>query len=241
MENFIEDITDNINYMFEYNSSEFEWCESHFQYMNNSYIVEYWNTITSLFFTLVGFYGIMRSEKRANKFYGMLATIGLFSAYFHATLSFSGQLLDEIGISLIMIFANYELYQHDHLGIRVINFFALVQLIVQFTFSTYNRFVLFVYALLFVNKFWLALRSHNKKIRWFSHISIGLFTMSVMCWFLDFYACVRNSPFNFHGMWHIFIALTAYFTIETCLSYYISANKVQTAEFREDWTTYYEN
>lgn len=212
---FFEDCVNSIKYAFQYHSSEFKWCE--FQYIQSTYVVEFWNSLTSLFITLVGIYGLYQSSKRAKIFYSLLIFIGLASAYFHSTLSFAGQLLDELGITAMMLMANYTIYSDDTVGMWLISIFGIIQLFVQFTYSEYNRFVLFLYAVLFVNKFWLALCSRDKKTRWYSHITIALFLMSVVCWICDFYVCDRNSLINFHGIWHIFIGLTAYFTIETCL------------------------
>jgi hypothetical protein len=94
---------------------------------------------------------------------------------------------------------------------------------------------------MFVNKFWLALTSKDTKTRWYSHISVGLFFASVLCWVCDFYICGRDTLFNFHGMWHIFIALTAYFTIETC-QIVKTKNLPLYGNIRQTcWYDYYEN
>lgn len=235
---YFEEYVSDITYAFQYHSSELRWCE--FQYTQSNYIVEFWNSVTSLFITLVGIYGLSKSSKNAKMFYSLLLFIGFASAYFHATLSFTGQLLDELGITAMMLMANYTIYSDDNIGLWLITIFGVIQLLVQFAYSEYNRFVLFLYAILFVNKFWLALKSRDKKTRWYSHITIALFLMSVTCWICDFYICDRYSFFNFHGIWHIFIALTAYFTIETCLRILNSEKKLPMYDKQTNWTDYYE-
>lgn len=235
---FFEECVSDIIYAFEYHSSEFRWCE--FQYTQSNYIVEFWNSITSLFITLVGIYGLTKSAKKAKMFYSLLVFIGLASAYFHATLSFAGQLLDELGITAMMLIANYTVYIDDKVGLWLITIFGIIQILVQFTYSEYNRFVLFLYAILFVNKFWLALKSNDKMTRWYSHITVGLFFMSVICWICDFYICGRDTLFNFHGIWHILITLTSYFTIETCLRTINSEKKLPMYSKQTNWTDYYE-
>jgi hypothetical protein len=84
---FFEECVEDFFYAFRYHSSELRWCE--FQYAKSNYIVEFWNTLTSFFITLVGLYGLFKSNKNTKIFYVLLAFIGIASAYFHATLSFA--------------------------------------------------------------------------------------------------------------------------------------------------------
>lgn len=230
---FFEEYIDNTIYAFQYHSSEIRWCE--YQFIQSNYIVEFWNTITSLFITLVGLYGLTKSSKRAQIFYSLLIFIGLASAYFHATLSFTGQLLDELGITTIMLIANHTVYSDDKTGLTLVHIFGLIQIMFQFVCPEYNRFVLFLYAVLFVNKFWSALFSRDKKTRWYAHITVAMFLMGVVCWICDFYICNKQSPFNFHGIWHIFIAFASYFTIETCIL--VTKKKSPKQSY---WSDYYE-
>lgn len=236
---FADEYIEEIMYTFQYESSELKWCE--FEYTHSSYIVEFWNALTSLSLFLVGLYGLYSSSKFAKKFYVLLMFIGLSSFYFHTTLSFAGQLLDELGITFMMLMANYTVYIDDVVGLWIITTFGILQLLIQFTHSEYNSFVLFLYAVLFVNKFWLALTSRDRKTRWYAHITIGLFFMSVVCWICDFYICGKDTLFNFHGIWHVLIALTTYFTIETCL---LLTKKAPTLSHyntdRANWFDFYE-
>ncbi len=235
---FFEDCIESFANAFQYNSSELNWCE--FQYTKSIYIAEFWNTVTSFVLSLVGLYGLYTSSTVATKFYLLLIFIGLASVYFHATLSFAGQLLDELGITLIMLIANYTMYVGDSIGLWLISIFGILQLIIQFTYSEYNRFILFLYAILFINKFWLALKSNDKMIKWYAHITVGLFVSSVVCWICDFYICEKDSFLNFHGIWHILIALTSYFTVETCLLVTKKNANLPHHAKHINWTDYYE-
>lgn len=235
-------IYDGIVYSLGYNSSEVRWCE--YQYQKCSFIVEYWNTLSSLFIILVGYSGAIYSNNIGKKIYIALMLIGFASAYFHATLSYFGQVFDELSISVLMLCCNYMLYKYDKIGLMLIKVFGLIQILVQFIYPFYNRFVLFAYSMLILNKFYSGLTSKGKTIRWFAHISVALFLISITCWILDFYMCnVYNQIFNFHSLWHVFIALTAYFTIETFLMI-ISYNKKLPCSFKEEkeyWTDFYEH
>lgn len=231
----IEDYIDS----FSYHSSDVTWCETH--YTQSEYIVEFWNTLSSVFIALTGLYGLYFSNSKTKQFYVLLTMIGIASMYFHATLSFAGQLFDELGITLIMLLANFVLYKDDKIGKNIVCAFGLIQIIIQFTYSEYNRFILFLYAILFINKFWQMILSENRITRLYANVAFGLFIMSGICWIFDFYAC--NSFFNFHALWHIFIALTAYFTIETCFINFEHNSNIHVNSNLSDlyWSDFYES
>jgi dihydroceramidase len=116
-----------------------DWCEENYEITN--YIAEFWNTISNLLMILLPLYGIywslkLRSKystiKRQNKNLNLnphfinnlnipltivschvgLALVGIGSWFFHMTLLYSMQLLDEIPMlwgSALIIYANYDL------------------------------------------------------------------------------------------------------------------------------------
>ena len=87
--------------MFDYLSSPMRWCESKFFY--SIYIAEFWNSLSSLFISLIGYYGyfIHKDLKIDNTAWYILIFFGLSSFWFHFTLSFMGQFFDELGNLLV--------------------------------------------------------------------------------------------------------------------------------------------
>ncbi|XP_069832746.1 alkaline ceramidase 1 isoform X2 [Dendropsophus ebraccatus] len=89
--------------IFARHSSEIDWCEAN--YLHSEYVAEYYNTVTNIAFLLVGPlmmyllhpYACKRSLT-VHLVWILFIMIGLFSMYYHMTLSFFGQLLDEISI-----------------------------------------------------------------------------------------------------------------------------------------------
>ena len=84
------------------------WCES-IQgniYSYSEYIVEFWNSITSLVFCFLAIYGYITHKKfQSDKIpWFLLFMIGVTSAWFHATLSFMGQFCDELSIILLITY-----------------------------------------------------------------------------------------------------------------------------------------
>lgn len=217
--------------LFDYNSSGIKWCES--EYVHDKNIIEYWNTLTSIFMAEIGLYGLLLEDSSSNKYYVILIFIGLSSAYFHATLSLMGQYLDELGISLMIMLGIYKLYKfklkNDLINFKLVMAFGFTQLLIQFTYSTMNRFFLFLYAILFINKFHVLLFIENTRIKNYAMASLILFTISVVCWICDFVLC-DDIPINFHAIWHILIGITSYVLIKTFSIYTQYLNSKESKE-----------
>jgi len=80
-------------------SATIDWCESN--YSHSSYIVEFYNTVSSLLIAVAGLYdlGVVHrcgGTVRESVMAVLFVLVGLGSAAFHATLKFEYQLWDEI-------------------------------------------------------------------------------------------------------------------------------------------------
>ena len=80
-------------------SASIDWCEAN--YAVSEYVVEFWNTVSSLLITAAGVYdiGVVRRCRGTTMEYTMgvlFILVGLGSAAFHGTLKFEYQLWDEI-------------------------------------------------------------------------------------------------------------------------------------------------
>uniref|UniRef100_G1PPL1 Alkaline ceramidase n=1 Tax=Myotis lucifugus TaxID=59463 RepID=G1PPL1_MYOLU len=100
--------------IFAYQSSEVDWCESNFQH--SELVAEFYNTFSNVTFFIFGplmmFLMHPYAQKRSRSIYALCVlfmVIGLFSMYFHMTLSFLGQLLDEISI-LWLLAGGYSIW-----------------------------------------------------------------------------------------------------------------------------------
>ncbi|KAL4634761.1 alkaline ceramidase 1 isoform X1 [Arapaima gigas] len=93
--------------IFSYESSEVDWCEDNYQHSEN--VVEYFNTMSSFVFFVISpvmlylLHPYARERNLAvHLVWFMMIFVGLFSAYFHMTLSFVGQMLDELSILWVL-------------------------------------------------------------------------------------------------------------------------------------------
>jgi len=97
-------------------TANIDWCEGNYEY--NTYVAEWWNTISSMYMTLCGFLGMMfclysKYPVRFAMAYFSLFIVGAGSALFHATLSYQGQIADEIPMSYLGVIFIYILHVHS--------------------------------------------------------------------------------------------------------------------------------
>ena len=205
--------------MFYYKSSTVNWCETDFTH--NDFIIEYYNTLSSLFITLIGLYGVNKRLYFTN-IYKILIFVGIFSAYFHMTLSFLGQILDELSITFIMLVVIYEFYKDDisNNHIKISYFLVLFQIIIQFIFPSINRFALFLYGIIVINKFKKIIKTGGVDILVYWCLTIISLFLAILFWISDFIFC-DTIDLHFHALWHILIGITSFLAIECYTIYYI--------------------
>jgi hypothetical protein len=191
-----------------YFSSTIDWCEINNE--NSVIIVEFWNSISSLFISVLGVVGVYNYPNTAI-LYHTLIPIGITSFYFHATLSLLGQMLDEFFIAYSIVIS---LHYINYYVSRICNPYYLIlingaQIIILFVNPTLNRFILFAYA-----GYCYKIINHIKNSECtdlslkYINIAQKVFIMSACCWVID-YLCVI--PINLHALWHVLIGVSATF------------------------------
>jgi len=203
-----------------YETSSVKWCETIYKYSN--YICEFFNTVTGfsyIYFSFLllknlrmihgqdfGYNKIKIMSKIEFKNYSIYLTclsIGIFTIYFHGTLSLMGQLLDEFSILALLLLLDIK---HDNLLLLkiCIGFFLFVK------FSFYNRFMLFGYG--FYRSRYLFADFYNNKNRKLKELFIYgafLFFLSVFVWILDLFYC-EYLYISLHWLWHILSSYSLY-------------------------------
>lgn len=112
-------------------------------------VVEWWNTVSSVVLTLIGVAGLFgairyRHPAQFKVLHFLLICIGLGSVWFHATMSFAGQMFDEIPMMLFILALVYALVEVDlKLCARIPALWALPYILTAYGTATV-AFMLFV-------------------------------------------------------------------------------------------------
>uniref|UniRef100_A0A915IHN2 Alkaline ceramidase n=1 Tax=Romanomermis culicivorax TaxID=13658 RepID=A0A915IHN2_ROMCU len=98
----------NLSLWFGFGSSPVDWCETN--YVHSLYIAEYFNTLSNIPMIVLPLLGLYLNRSYFNHVtpsakwaFVVYVFVGLSSAYYHATLSLFGQLLDELGILYVLV------------------------------------------------------------------------------------------------------------------------------------------
>lgn len=101
-------------------TSTLDWCEEN--YVVSSYIAEFWNTVSNLIMILPPLCGAFQTYKDGlefryvSSFLGLTA-VGVGSWFFHMTLQYEMQLLDELPMiysTCIFVYSLYECFKQEH-------------------------------------------------------------------------------------------------------------------------------
>ncbi|XP_035667256.1 alkaline ceramidase 2-like [Branchiostoma floridae] len=214
---------------FERGSSDVDWCEANYDIVPA--IAEFWNTISNFLFIVLPpvlmylFRPYARQVNASiNLIWWMLAVVGISSAYFHATLSLVGQLLDEIAI-LWVIIAAWGVWAPRRFFPRFCNesrkSFMLLMLgagaittILAFLHPSMNHFLLMPLAIPSL----MCMFSELKRCNDWRVIRLGIaafvwFSLALTCWLNDRLFCHIWESVSFpylHSGWHIFIAIASF-------------------------------
>ncbi|XP_031430979.1 alkaline ceramidase 1 [Clupea harengus] len=211
--------------VFAYESSDVDWCEDNYRHSEN--VVEYFNTMSSFIFFVISpimLYLLHPYAKERNLavhlVWIMMIFVGLFSMYFHMTLSFMGQMLDELSIVWVLAIG-YALWFPRRLFpsfIKDRNSFAKMVLAVtvvttlsSFVKPTANAYVLNCFGVHTLYSMCVEMRCCNdKRVLRLAKVSIGLWVLAISCWISDKFGCSFWQKLNFcylHGVWHILIVV----------------------------------
>ncbi|NWI13974.1 ACER1 ceramidase, partial [Crypturellus soui] len=227
--------------IFSYLSSEIDWCESNFE--RSEIIAEYYNTVSagasagpeaccrerrdgaalldSLFLFIPLNFLVLEGVCMGNLTQPASFLAGLFSSYFHMTLSYVGQLLDELSI-LWTLAAAYSFWYPKVYFPRCIksrkHFFWLSGITtVVSTFLSFIKPALNAYALNCIAFHLLYLtrkelkKCNDNRVHRTARIMIMWWVLAITSWLSDRWLCgfwqMINFPY-FHSFWHVLIAMS---------------------------------
>jgi hypothetical protein len=203
----------------EYLTSPMKWCEPLYQY--SEYIAEFWNSFSSLFFTMVSILTYYDMKNRKLTFYNnkivinlltLFSLIGPTSFLFHCTLNFYAQFLDELSVLLFLLYCTKNVHKIRNLNYIIYN-------ILLFSISWFYP---YLSPFFHISIAYFLITYSIKKLKketisyeiWCKGINYGLF--SVLLWILDF-VCIINT----HLWWHIFVSFSGYHFILVIIKEFI--------------------
>ncbi|XP_069864298.1 alkaline ceramidase 1 [Dipodomys merriami] len=213
--------------IFSYQSSEVDWCEDNFQH--SELVAEFYNTFSNVSFFFFGplLLVLMHpyAKQRSRSIQGVCVLfmfIGLFSMYFHMTLSFLGQLLDELSILWLLAY-NYGLWMPRCYfpaflkGNRSHFSWLVVVTTVISSFLSLLRPVANAYALNSIALHILYMlhqeykKTSNKELKHLIEVSVILWATAMTSWISDRALCGFWQRIHFsylHSIWHLLISAT---------------------------------
>lgn len=225
-------------------SSPLDWCEPN--YTIHPYIAEFTNTISNVVFIILSllYAYLFRDYARkvngwVNVVWSLLAIVGLCSAYFHATLSLLGQMLDELSILWVMsatfaLWTPRRVYPSVFGGSRVayqktVFLLTILMTILAWMYPVINAYflallgVLIICITMFERK-----KCHDIRVRRLTIWSVIAWIFSMTCWLCDRLLCqslrANLGLVYLHAVFHVSIAYTT-FTMCALYAYFDAVNE----------------
>jgi len=213
-------------------SSPVDWCEDNYTF--SPHIAEFVNTFSNILFIIIPPLLIHLHQPYARHcgpgihlIWFLLIIVGASSAYFHATLSLLGQLLDEIAI-LWVIMAGFALWYPKQAfpldweklpdGRQKFKYlciaFSIVSTFLGFIQPVVNAFILLTLGVPTLCLLVMELKTEDDlRVISLGRRTITLWVLAVACWVNDRMFCSWWASVGFpylHGAWHILIFLASY-------------------------------
>jgi len=213
-------------------SSPVDWCEDNYTF--SPHIAEFVNTFSNILFIIIPPLLIHLHQPYARHcgpgihlIWFLLIIVGASSAYFHATLSLLGQLLDEIAI-LWVIMAGFALWYPKQAfpldweklpdGRQKFKYlciaFSIISTFLGFIQPVVNAFILLTLGVPTLCLLVMELKTEDDlRVISLGRRTITLWVLAVACWVNDRMFCSWWASVGFpylHGAWHILIFLASY-------------------------------
>lgn len=226
-------------------SSHIDWCETN--YATIPIIAEFWNTVSNALFFIIPPILICLFKQYARQVCGgvylvwvLLIVVGFGSAFFHSTLSFVGQMVDELAILWVCMSALATWVPTKYLPKQLAKdrrkYQALVIIvattasIAAFIKPEFNHAFLFTFGVPAVGLLVKELRRCEcPRVYKVGITSAVWWGIGVLCWFSDRFMCrmwadVLHFPY-LHSAWHIMVCLGSYMAC-VCFAYFFATHEV---------------
>ena len=173
------------------------------------------NSASSLAFVLVAVLVIVRGSNKtiATLFAFTLTFVGIGSAYYHATLSFTGQFFDVLGMYLVATLALLmSIRRIRRLGTALlISAYVSMNALLAIVLYTAPEWRRWIFGALLAGIIWAELKDRESRKPYLIR-AIAIMTVAFIIWVIDFsrIACAPMSIVQGHAIWHILGALASW-------------------------------
>jgi len=193
--------------------STIDWCEPN--YVNNIYIAEFWNTLSSIPIILIGLYGwrnhfhLSRLERTM---FAMIGLVGVGSLLFHSLLHRYAQALDELPMfaeTMLMVYSMKQISARTYrvVFILFITLYLLLNHYATFLIGYGFAMSLSIYSALKI------LRRPNVRRSYAMNLfvaSASVYAVGLTAWVVDLAYCSLFSHIYLHAVWHVLAGLGTY-------------------------------
>lgn len=223
-------------------SSEIDWCETNYAMLST--VAEFWNTVSNVLFFVIPPILLHLFRQYAcqigqgvNVVWILLMVVGLGSAIFHCTLSFVGQMLDELAILWVCTAAVAiwfpSKYLPWHCGRWKFQYLLLIITVIAsiaaFIEPRLNHFFLFSLGVPGIAFLAVELRRCScPRVYKVGLTATVWFVMGILCWCSDRFLChvwrdVIHFPY-LHSAWHVLVCLGSYMAC-VCYAYFFAVHE----------------
>ncbi|OQR97996.1 alkaline ceramidase 3-like [Thraustotheca clavata] len=217
-------------------TSSVDWCEDN--YVWSYYIAEWWNSWSNVPPMMLAVYAMFKSHQvhvetqqpmsiRLAYFVPIVIYAGSFA--FHSTLTYVGQMLDELPMMYGTLYFHYITLRHNPIMKWIIIAFALaltcmmaisrnVPLPFQIAHGT------LVTGLLFRGIIFNKNHTEVKNTR-LLNLSGILYASATFFWLMDLHFCSTVKSLHFHALWHLLTGVATFVWIQFACAHEISVGK----------------
>lgn len=200
--------------------SNIDWCE--LNYIHNYYIAEWYNSLSNLVPICILLYYLKKVWNMDYPYtiklsYCIFIIVYTGSFIFHVSLTYWGQLMDEIPMLYGCIYFHYILHKHK----KYIKLFCIKCIIVSTILMIYfnNNPILSLqipYGLLNISIiiYNIILYKKIKKYNYLLKYSAILYITGFICWLLDRIYCHYTREYYLHAWWHILTGLGSIYWVQ---------------------------
>ena len=192
-------ISNTTNYYWGPEDTSVHFCED--KYIHNHRIAEYYNTISSLYYIVIG---LIFLNTRLSHLGKSLIAVGIGAFLLHMTLRYYAQMFDESAMLVI----SFDTIRHIKKN-KISRWYLFPLLLLYVILHNYFIYFFVTFALfqIYMAHIGLQITPRRSYQKIFIIGYIVLFSAATVCWLSDQFLCEYVKDYQMHAWWHLLTAL----------------------------------